>query len=243
MVAAPAAADAVARAKRLPTLRVGLHLVTVEGPAVLSREQIPLLTDANAQFPASAFRLGIRYFFRPDVRAQLAREIAAQFEAFAATGLRLDHANAHKHMHLHPTVGRLLIDTGLRHGLPAVRVPYEPASPLRAADATRDTAAAAALRGWTSLLRHQARRAGLRVNDCCFGLAWSGAMTTERVCALAAHLPPGLSEIYFHPATSRSPALTRLMPDYAHEAELRTLLSPALPEALARAEVSRVGWA
>jgi predicted glycoside hydrolase/deacetylase ChbG (UPF0249 family) len=41
MVAGPAAADAVARARRLPRLRVGLHLVLVEGRPVLPPEQLP----------------------------------------------------------------------------------------------------------------------------------------------------------------------------------------------------------
>jgi len=110
MVAGPAAADAVRRAKAMPSLRVGLHLVVIEGPAVLPPAAIPALVDASGQFPADQFRLGVDYFFRPRIRRQLAAEIGAQFEAFAATGLTLDHANAHKHMHLHPTVGRLLID-------------------------------------------------------------------------------------------------------------------------------------
>ncbi|NUO88439.1 MAG: ChbG/HpnK family deacetylase, partial [Cupriavidus sp.] len=35
MVGAPAAADAVARARRLPALRVGLHVVLADGPATL----------------------------------------------------------------------------------------------------------------------------------------------------------------------------------------------------------------
>ena len=35
MVAGPAANDAVRRAKRLPNLRVGPHLVVIEGPAIL----------------------------------------------------------------------------------------------------------------------------------------------------------------------------------------------------------------
>ena len=54
-------------------------------------------------------RAGMRFFFRPPARRQLAAEIRAQFAAFAATGLTLDHANAHKHFHLHPTIARLLI--------------------------------------------------------------------------------------------------------------------------------------
>jgi len=35
MVSAPAAADAVERARRMPSLRVGLHLVLVDGRPVL----------------------------------------------------------------------------------------------------------------------------------------------------------------------------------------------------------------
>jgi hypothetical protein len=34
-----------------------------------------------------------------------------------------------------------------------------------------------------------------------FGLNWSSAMTTKRLAALVAHLPPGVIEIYTHPAT------------------------------------------
>ena len=234
MVAGPAAADAVSRARRLPGLHVGLHLVVIEGAPVLPPARIPLLVGADGQFPSDQLSLGWRYFFRPDVRRQLAREIAAQFEAFAATGLALDHANAHKHMHLHPTVGRLMIQAGGRHGLRALRVPYEPAAPLRAADRTRDTWAAMMLRLWTRVLRAQARRAGLVTNDACFGLAWSGRMQAARVARLADHLPDGLNEIYFHPATASNALIGRLMPDYDHVGEFEALCDPVLREAVAR---------
>ena len=242
MVAGPAAADAVARAHRLPGLHVGLHLVVIEGPAVSPPERIPLLVGPDGQFPSDQLALGLRYFFRRDVHRQLAREIDAQFEAYASTGLALDHANAHKHMHLHPTVGRLLIRSGLRHGLRAVRVPCEPPAPLTAADGTTDTRAAAALRLWTRVLRRQARRAGLAVNDACFGLAWSGQMRPDRLAHLAAHLPEGLSEIYFHPATGKNAEIRRLMPDYAHETELEALCDPSFREALARSSVILSNW-
>ena len=241
MVGGPAAADAIARARRLPGLHVGLHLVVVEGDAVLPRDRIPLLLGPDGRFPSEQLALGWRYFFRPDVRRQLACEIAAQFDAFAATGLALDHANAHKHMHLHPTVGRLLIEAGRRHGLRALRLPFEPAAPLRAAG-TRDTWSAAMLRGWTRVLRRRARQAGLVTNDACFGLAWSGRMTGARVRALAAHLPTGLNEIYFHPATSHGAEISRLMPDYQHRAEFEALCDPDLRDALAEAGIMLSSW-
>jgi hopanoid biosynthesis associated protein HpnK len=241
MAAGPAAADAVHRARTMPGLRVGLHVVVIEGPAVLPPAEIPLLVDADGQFPSDQFTLGCRYFFRPAVRRQLRREIAAQFEAFAQTGLRLDHANAHKHMHMHPTVGRMVIEEGLRHGLPALRIPAEPPQ-VMAACGTSPTAGAWAMYAGTALLRRQAQRAGLRVNDCVFGLAWSGHVTAERVKALAAHLPLGLSELYFHPASIDDPALRQLMPDYEHMAELAALLDPAVSEALDAAGVRAADW-
>ncbi|MBO1362053.1 hopanoid biosynthesis-associated protein HpnK [Acetobacter sacchari] len=242
MVAGPAFDDAVERARRLPDLRVGLHLVAIEGPATLPPADIPLLVAQDGQFPSDQLRLGVEYFFRPSVRRELAAEIAAQFEAFRSTGLRLDHANAHKHMHLHPTVGALLIEIGKKFGLRAVRVPLEPLEPLYAAGIYTDTLGDAALRRWTALLRHQAREAGMITNDWCFGLAWSGHMTPSRVAALAAHLPEGVSEIYFHPATSKNTLISRLMPDYEHEAELAALCSPGFRAGLAHSCTRLIGW-
>ncbi|PPQ38143.1 hopanoid biosynthesis-associated protein HpnK [Rhodopila globiformis] len=224
MVAAPAAADAVRRARANPPLRVGLHLVVIEGPAVLPPAEIPGLVDPAGQFPSDQLRLGLNYFFRPGIRRQLAAEIRAQFAAFAATGLALDHANAHKHMHLHPTVGAMMLRIGREYGLNRIRVPAEPPDVM----ARCDTAVGFGdriLYRWTQILRRQARAAGVASNDHCFGIAWSGHMTTDRIQRLLRHLPDGNSEIYFHPAARRDAVLDRLMPDYEHEAELAALLA------------------
>ena len=228
MVGAPAAADAVARAKRMPGLRVGLHLVAVEGPAVLPPSEIPALVGADGWFPSGQAGLGVRFFFLPWVRRQLAREIRAQFEAFAATGLKLSHADAHKHMHLHPTVGRLLVETGRDFGLRRVRVPAEPPSVM----ARLGVPGGAGLYRWSGLLRRQVRRAGMAAPEAVFGLAWSGGMTADRVRRLLAVLPQGPAfgdvEVYFHPAARRDALLERLMPGYDHEGELAALLDPGV---------------
>ena len=39
-------------------------------------------------------------------------------------------------------------------------------------------------------------------------------------------LPPGLNELYCHPATERSPALAAAMPGYRNPEELAALISP-----------------
>jgi chitin disaccharide deacetylase len=231
MVAGSAAADAVRRARANPSLRVGLHLVVIEGPAALPCSEIPDLVDGAGQFSSDQLGLGLNYFFRPGVRRQLWAEIRAQFAGFAATGLTLDHANAHKHMHLHPTVGAMMLRAGAEHGLRRIRVPAEPPG-VMARCGTAVTFGDRVLYRWTGLLRRQAGAAGVATNDHCFGLAWSGHMTADRVRRLLPHLPDGDSEIYFHPAAGRDAVLDRLMPGYEHEAELAALLDTSLRRGL-----------
>ena len=72
MVAGAAAADAVARAKAMPSLRVGLHLVLVEGRPVLPASPVPDLVDATGHFRTDMARAGAAMFFLPKVRAPAA---------------------------------------------------------------------------------------------------------------------------------------------------------------------------
>ncbi len=233
MVGAPAVADAVARARRLPDLRVGLHLVLVDGRPTLPCAEISSLVRRDGRFDPSMARAGVKFFALPQVRRQLAMEIRAQFEAFHTTGLRLDHVNAHKHIHLHPTVARVIIEIGREYGMAAVRVPFEPVQSLHAAfpDEHHSTPI---YRPWIEYLRRRLQSAGLFVNDNLFGLAWTGGMVEERLLRLLPQLPQGVSEIYFHPATVRSAALSATMPGYRHEEELAALLSPSAKSLVAK---------
>jgi chitin disaccharide deacetylase len=241
MVAAPAAIDAIARARHLPRLRVGLHLVLIDGEPMLPPAELGSLVRRDGQFDPHQARAALRYFFAPGIRGRLAAEIRAQFEAFRATGLALDHVNAHKHMHLHPTVARLLVEIGREHGARAVRLPAEPARVLRAAfpgERYRTPAYQPAV----AALRRRLRRAGLAANDHVFGIAWSGAMVEERILRLLSHLPPGDSEIYFHPASRTSETLAAAMPGYQHAAELAALLSPAVRRCVTDLGISLIGY-
>ena len=225
MVAAPAAADAVARARRLPGLCVGLHLVLTDGTAVLPPAQLGGLVGRDGSFDTNQLRAGLRYFFRPGIRRALAAEIRAQFAAFRATGLVLDHVNAHQHMHLHPTVARLAVEIGGEFGMRAMRLPAEPVAVLRRA-APHERYRAPPYDLAVAALRRRLRRAGLAANDQVFGLAWSGGMVEERVLALLPHLPDGVSELYCHPAVERTPALAAAMPFYRNVEEFAALTSP-----------------
>jgi chitin disaccharide deacetylase len=232
MVAAPSADDAVRRARELPQLRVGLHLVLVDGRSLLPPERIPALVDGHGRFRSRMVIDGVRFFALPHVRRQVEAEIRAQFEAFAATGLQLDHVNAHKHFHLHPTLLSMLLRIGRDYGLGAatgrragVRIPREPASTANPR--------AWLLAPWLALMRWRLRSAGIACNDQIYGVADSGRMTQQRLLAILSRLPTGVTEIYLHPATQSGALIATSMGNYRHADELAALMSPQVRATLA----------
>ena len=239
MVAAAAAADGVARARRLPTLRVGLHLVLVDGRPTLPAEILPDLVDASGYLRKDLARLGLEICARPSVRMQLRAEIEAQFRAYQKSGLALDHVNAHKHFHLHPAVASDVIAIGRRYGMRGLRVPREPAAVLAKIE-SQIVRAPRYLAPWTKLLCRRARRAGLHSPDWVFGLAWSGAMSTRRLDGLLRHLPVGSTEIYLHPASRDDCA--GAAPSYRYADELAALIDRDIAALARRADVALGGY-
>ena len=222
MVAGDAAADAIARARTMPSLGVGLHLVLVEGRPMLPPERIHDLVDADGRFGANMVRTAFAIALKPAARRQLRAEITAQFDAFAATGLPLDHVNAHKHFHLHPMIASAVIEIGQRYGMKAVRAPIERGTP-------------GIEHWWAKRLQRRLRRAGMLVPDQVIGLAWTGAFDTERMRTALSTLPPGLTEIYTHPATADDWA--GAAPGYRYRDELAALTDDLAKAAIRRDEV------
>jgi chitin disaccharide deacetylase len=239
MVAATAAADAIARARRLPGLNIGLHLVLVEGTPTLPPENVPDLVDATGHLRTDLARLGLDICARPSVRAQVRAEIEAQFRAYQATGLALDHVNAHKHYHLHPAVADEIIAIGRRYGMRGLRVPREPAGVLTEVESGTKRSLGS-IAPWPRLLARRVRRAGLRSTDCVFGLAWSGAMSAARLDGLLRHLPAGSTEIYLHPATRDG--FQNCAHGYRYADELAALIDPGVVASAHRPDVALGGY-
>ena len=122
MVNERAASQAVELARSNPDLAVGLHLALVQGRAALPHAEIPHVTDTNGDFTTSPFRAGVHYYFSPAARNEIRREMRAQFERFAATGLRFSHVDGHAHLHQHPVIFRELIKLCEEFGVRRVRV-------------------------------------------------------------------------------------------------------------------------
>jgi len=199
MVGAPAAADAVERARRLPNLRVGLHVTLVDGDPVMEHGHVRGLLDRGGRLRNDLARYGAELTVSAAKRRQVAKEIEAQFAAYQATGLPLDHVNGHRHFHLHPSVASALFSVGRHYGMRALRVPVEPWQVVSGIDPQTRRFIARVAAPWAIWMRSRARLAGLITPDAVFGLAWSGAMTAARLAALIRRLPAGFVEIYLHP--------------------------------------------
>jgi chitin disaccharide deacetylase len=224
MVGEPAAAEGIDVAHRNPGLAIGLHLTLTDGTPTLPPDRLPHLVQPNGRFRDDMAGLGFTLAASADARGQLRAEIAAQFAAFRATGLACDHLNAHKHFHLHPVIAGIAFREAARHGIRAVRIPWEP--PALVPGAGR------ALLPMTLLLRRLAAWHGLRAPDRVVGLRWSGAFTADRLAEVLPRLPPGVTEIYLHPATEGG--FPGAAPGYRYAEELAALLDPRVRAAAAR---------
>ena len=241
MIGASEAADAIGRARRLPSLRVGLHLVVVDGPLVLPAGDHPDFWGTQGD-TLHLVRAGIRFFFSPKARRQLEAEIRAQFQAFKDTRLLLDHVNSHHHMHLHPTVFNILLKVGKEYGLRAVRLPYEPPIPSWQASRKalfRRLGVWIFLYPWITLLKSRLKGRNVCSNDFVFGMNDSGSMKLDLVLRLLKHLPDGVTEIYFHPTISRMDSLKK---GSDFEKELEALASPLVRQTILASGIQRVGF-
>lgn len=239
MTGAPAAADAVARARRLPRLGLGLHVVLTDGQGLLEPAAAPRLLGPTGLFRGSMIDVAFRLTVDPRLRRELRREIRAQFEAFRKTGRSLDHVNSHKHFHTHPLVFEDLVAAGQEYGLRAIRFPHER---LRDARTIAGDRGSPGLDTWVMIpplwrMRRRIRQLGLFSNDAVLGLAASGRMDTAHLLRALACRPGAVTEIYLHPATVSGSAVSPSAASARHRDEYLALVDPAVAEA-----VRREGW-
>jgi hopanoid biosynthesis associated protein HpnK len=221
MVNEPGLDEAVALAKQNPKLGVGLHLSLLCGRAALSPEKIPGLVNARGEFSENPVATGFRYFFQRGLQQQLRAEIHAQFEKFRATGLPLDHVNGHLHLHLHPTVFRLLMEDAEKLGIRRLRLTRElfwMDAPLASGRRLYRSTHAAIYFCLSGRAQSALRRKNIRHTQRIFGLLQNAHVNEDYLLKLLSVLPPGDSELYSHPS----------LDEFQHEFD--ALVSPRVKE-------------
>lgn len=249
MVTGDATEEAVRLARQNPRLAVGLHLVLAQGRPAAPLAEIPHLVGTDGAFRRAPISTGIRYAFEYVFRAgrtQLRREIEAQLTAFAATGLPLAHLDGHLNMHLHPMVLPIVLELAPRFGIRAVRLLREDLGAALRYDA--DHFPRKVMEGvvFQVLVAHAAprlRAAGIATADRVYGMHQTGHVDERYLLSLLAALPPGVSEVYCHPAEGVAAPMAPYQQGYDHAGELAALTSARVREAVAAAGVELVSYA
>jgi hopanoid biosynthesis associated protein HpnK len=203
MVNEPAVEEAVALARDNPTLGVGLHLTLLCGHSALAHGEIPGLVNSGGEFSNNPPGTGFRYFFQPGLREQLRREIHAQFQKFRATRLPLDHVNGHLHLHLHPTVFRILMADAAQLGIKHLRLTFDPFRlnlRLASGHIVYRALHAAIYRALSARARPALAQRGIRHTQAVFGLLQNARVDEAYVSRLLPQIPAGDYELYSHPS-------------------------------------------
>ncbi len=203
MVTGEAFEHAVRLAHAHPGLAVGIHLVTVMGRAVLSPGEIPTLVDEAGHFSSNPTAAGCKYYFSSQARRELRRELAAQFQKFSTTGLRLSHIDGHLHLHVHPVIFTIALELGACYGVQRMRVPQEEYCLALGFD--RQNAGTKAVHTLlfgplVTWMKRQLRAHGFVWAERVYGNLHSGRMDEAYFLYMLEHLRARTNEIYFHPA-------------------------------------------
>lgn len=243
---APQTGEAIALARRTPTLGVGVHLALVDAAPLSPVARIRSLIGPDKRFPRnwSSF---ITACLRGRVRLDdVERELEAQIAQLLAQGLRLTHLDSHKHVHAWPPIFAIVCRLAVRHGIGVVRLPREApwfgpsAGDLRRAPVWRQALENLALTPWARRNGATLAQHGLAARPF-FGRVHTGCLTEEVLVRIIQRLPGGISELMTH-VGQQDAALdalrTRLR--QSREEELRLLCSPRIRRVLGESGVTLV---
>lgn len=237
MVNEAAASQAVELARQTPSLAVGLHLVLVLGRSALPHAELPHITDESGCFTDSSFAAGVQYYFSRAARAELRREMRAQFERFASTGLPFSHVDGHTHLHMHPVIFDELIRLCEEFGVRRVRVVRGEMRLSLGLD--RSNLPLKLVWGTVFNLLGRWCEARLRGRDYVrpskvYGLLQSGNMNEDYLLGLLGRMSRESSEIYAHPISLDAPA-GDVRENPGGQSELRALISTRVRQAIEEA--------
>jgi chitin disaccharide deacetylase len=201
-----------------PDLGVGVHLAAVgEDPPLLSRAEVPTLFDTRGRLFETWRPFLLRCLAARVDPEDLTREFTAQLLLVQELGIPLTHLDAHQHLHLWPSICRVVLDLARRFEIPAVRVPR-----LRAATVT-----GAGVTVLGRLLARRAAQAGLRYPTDAVGIECAGkldpAVLGRVLRRLAAHGAETV-ELTVHPGEAEDPDRLRYQWGYRWDRELESLI-------------------
>lgn len=233
LAVAPGVGERLSWLEGSPELSVGVHLALVgEDPPLLSAGEIPSLVDGRGAFRRSWRHLvpllALGRVDPDDVRRELSAQIAVVAEHCQPT-----HLDTHQHLHLWPSVAKVVVELAVSSGVLAVRVP-------RSASAGPRGVAVNAL---AARLAERVAAAGLRCTEHFRGLDEAGSWTASSLEVALGDLARagGSAELNVHPGAVVDGDRARFDWGYGWAAERAALLDPSIRRTIERLGFELVG--
>jgi hopanoid biosynthesis associated protein HpnK len=200
---ARATADAIARARRRPSLGIGCHLTLVDGQPTLPPARVPSLIEDDGRFRSSWKPFIVSCLLGRISLSEVEQELTAQIDRLRSAGVRLTHLDAHKHVHAYPPVFAIVTRLADRFRIPVVRVPFERWTSVSAHTRQQRTVRKQALMNavmlpWAWRDYRHASRVGIRT-PYFVGRSHTGVLSADALTSLLRDLPPGVTELMVHP--------------------------------------------
>lgn len=116
---------AVKLAKACPDLGVGVHLSLTSGKSVLNSNLVHKLVNQNGQFYPSFVRLLLKARTDRQFLYQIKSELNAQINKVITTGIKIDHINSERHVHMIPNIYPLVFELAQKNKIKYLRIPKE----------------------------------------------------------------------------------------------------------------------
>lgn len=241
--------EAVRIAKACPKLKVGCHIVLVDGEPLSSGLQS--LTSGTPKFKSSLKDFALAATRERFSQDEIRREAEAQIRKIQAAGIAVSHVDTHKHTHIFPRVLRPVLQAAKACGVHVVRNPFEPlkAWPLRKIVGRpllwKRATQVALLHKFSSSFREIVREEGMTTTEGTIGIVATGSLDQKLLLAMINALPrQGEWELVCHPGyldDDLRAAGTRLL--QSRRVELDALLSQQTKEALQRRGIKLASYA
>ncbi len=195
--------EAVALAKSQPQLKVGCHVVLIDGEPLSSG--LKTLTGGTTRFKSSLKEFALAAMRKRLSQEEIQREAEAQIRKVQSAGIIVSHVDTHKHTHMFPHVLRPVLQAAKACGVFAVRNPFEPAR-LWPRTAVRRTPALWIRALQVKLLHRYSAEFTLAVNkeqmstpQGTAGMIATGALDQQLLTGILQGLPAGDWELVCHP--------------------------------------------
>jgi predicted glycoside hydrolase/deacetylase ChbG (UPF0249 family) len=106
-----------------PELGIGLHFTLTSGKPASDPRQVPLLVDENGFFRWRflSLLLAVSVQKRKDLLEEVEIELEAQLRRLIAHGIKADHIDGERHVHLIPGIFEKVVSAARLHDVPFVR--------------------------------------------------------------------------------------------------------------------------